>query len=116
MEPVCKVYKCRYNSSHNTSMHLCGTCKEFGHGQLECGKQYYINKLKDDIDYTKQLNSIIWCTMNGCSNKETHTTESHHCRFCKMNHSDTTCINNPNNKQLIVQFVEQIMIYIIIQI
>jgi hypothetical protein len=40
-------------------MHLCGTCKEFGHGQLECGKQYYINKLKDDIDYTKQLNSII---------------------------------------------------------
>ena len=101
MEPICKVYQCRYNYSHNTKAHLCGICKEFGHGQLECNKPYYLNKLKDNPDYAKQLNPTIWCSVNGCSNKETHTTIAHHCKFCKINHSDILCPNNPNNPQLI---------------
>jgi hypothetical protein len=100
MEPMCKVWKCRFNHTHNTSIHLCGICNEFGHGQIECGKQYYIDKLKNDIDYNKQLDISIWCSMNGCINKQTHTINAHHCQYCKINHSDLLCPNNPNNKQL----------------
>ena len=103
MEPVCKVYKCRYSTSHNTANHLCGKCNNFGHGQMECGNLIYKQYLIQDFDYNKLLNINIWCDVIGCHNKETHTKYAHHCYYCKKKHSDITCPNNPLNniKQLI---------------
>ena len=101
MEPICKVFKCRFNYSHNTSMHLCGICNKLGHGQIECRNQFYIDKLKDDIDYNKHLNPSLWCSVNGCNNKETHSITAHFCQFCKMKECKTLCPHNPNNQQVI---------------
>ena len=32
----CKVRNCRFPNSHVTKMHLCGKCKSYGHGNIEC--------------------------------------------------------------------------------
>jgi hypothetical protein len=42
----CKVNNCRHKYMHVTSMHQCGSCKLFGHGQMECGKHELMNNLK----------------------------------------------------------------------
>jgi hypothetical protein len=94
METICKVYQCRYSNTHNTSYHLCGTCKQFGHGQLECNNTIYINQLKQNPDYNKSLNIENYCTINDCKNKETHNILAHHCSFCLGNHSNSECSYN----------------------
>ena len=43
---TCKVKNCNFKYSHVTSGHKCGTCGEYGHGQLECGNIQMINELK----------------------------------------------------------------------
>ena len=50
MAKFCFVEGCRYNHTHTTSGHLCGTCKNYGHGKIECKNNiysyYYCNKKK----------------------------------------------------------------------
>ena len=48
METYCKVSNCRFANTHVTQGHQCGTCKNYGHGVIECDKPYKINILKTD--------------------------------------------------------------------
>ena len=41
----CRVIHCRFKGSHTWQDHKCGTCGEYGHGQMECG----FKNLVDDI-------------------------------------------------------------------
>ena len=43
----CKVAGCRHPHNHVTLGHLCGKCGKYGHGQMECGNQIQIDRLKD---------------------------------------------------------------------
>ena len=69
----CKVKNCRYPDTHVTIGHKCGKCGGFGHGQMECGKEYLINSLykyKDDILPMGKLekqssNSCKYCEKSG---------------------------------------------------
>ena len=33
----CRVIGCRFKGTHTWQDHICGTCGEKGHGQIECG-------------------------------------------------------------------------------
>jgi hypothetical protein len=102
MDLVCKVKQCRYPKSHNTSSHLCGSCRRFGHGQIECNNDYLKDTLKQNTDFNKPLDIAYWCMIDGCINKHTHTTDSHHCIHCFGNHSHYYC-SHFIKKQLIRQ-------------
>lgn len=87
----CKVYDCRYKTTHTTKGHKCGKCKKFGHGIVECGKNNNINNL------LRYFNDIITedlqCTYENCMTKDTHTNEGHHCDNCGDRlHSLNDCI------------------------
>ena len=75
----CKVKNCRYNYSHTTGRHRCGTCKMLGHGQIECNNIDLINKL---LEYNKHSVQTP-CTIIECVDKNTHTIEGHDCLYCK---------------------------------
>ena len=85
----CMVAGCRFPYSHVTCAHLCGKCKKYGHGQIECGKKnmtdYLINYFTDEITPDK------YCTIIGCKNKKTHTKEAHHCEICLERHFYKEC-------------------------
>jgi len=87
----CKVHGCRYKHSHVTTGHTCGTCKKYGHGQVECGNSNLIKKLEQYCEDTLPIQK--YCTMKGCIRKEYHTTIAHHCSFrnCGGNHSIHDC-------------------------
>lgn len=90
MNNMCRVRGCRFPVSHTTAGHLCGTCRQFGHGQLECGSDSRINVLKshwnDKVDDP--------CTVANCPSRDTHKTVAHHCANCKQRGEDG-CICNP---------------------
>jgi hypothetical protein len=75
MNKYCNVKSCRYPTSHVTDVHLCGKCKNLGHGQLECDNPDKIKELCSfygtSLPYTNR------CTNESCNYKHTHTTESH---------------------------------------
>ena len=80
----CKVSGCRYTTSHTTRGHQCGTCKEFGHGQLECGCFEKIDALNEYRD--EELPQDKWCEFDYCETRKYHTTQSHFCAFCNRSH------------------------------
>jgi hypothetical protein len=97
---LCKVSKCRFNSSHVTKGHKCGKCKKYGHGEIECNNYNEINKLKEF--YHQVIENK--CTFGGCQYSHLHTTDAHHCTKCDARyHSPATCINimPPNHERLV---------------
>ena len=92
---TCKVKGCRFRQFHTTIGHKCGTCGEYGHGQLECGNIQMINELKNRTQYDR-LPQHKHCTILGCRFFWSHTNQSHHCSMCGgRNHSQIEC--NQNN-------------------
>lgn len=92
---LCKARGCRYPDSHNSSSHLCGTCKKFGHGQYECQKPTVMVALHADPEYGKELHPIDYCQHKGCRYNKTHMSSAHHCSCCLGNHSYDACPNKP---------------------
>lgn len=92
----CKVRGCRYRNTHIAAGHRCGTCGQFGHGQVECGKPAALSQLaeatKDDA-----LDKMIYCTSNGCVSKHNHTIEAHVCLICSERHPREECPISPVN-------------------
>lgn len=75
---TCQVLYCRYPETHITERHCCGTCKQGGHGQMECGKL-------DEIELLKRFTGEIienFCDISGCIDPYTHTTDGHSCLYC----------------------------------
>ena len=85
----CKVRGCKYKDSHVTRAHLCGSCKAYGHGQVECHKPNERRKL--EAYFGDILPQARHCSMAGCRYKESHTTQAHHCGRCLKNHSFVEC-------------------------
>jgi len=77
----CKVEECRFNHSHTTSGHKCGSCGKFGHGILECK-----NKKKKLCLHTDHGGDILpknlRCTIKNCTKYYNHTNDAHHCNLC----------------------------------
>ncbi len=76
----CKVNGCRFPYTHVTAFHQCGTCKWFGHGQIECNDDIMRSELKKYIDHFIPI--AKQCTVENCCSKTTHTTEGHCCNYC----------------------------------
>lgn len=88
----CKVQSCRFPNSHTTRGHLCGTCKHYGHGQVECGRADRIAELENKYGMDI-LPEPFHCTMTICGERRTHTSRAHHCTYydCHGNHSISEC-------------------------
>ena len=76
----CEVKGCRHKEDHTTRYHQCGTCGCFGHGRMECGDEYKINRLRRY--WCDELPIFKWCRVEGCSSKNEHTTSTHLCDKC----------------------------------
>lgn len=76
---MCRVAYCRYPNSHTTQGHQCGTCKEYGHGQVECNNPNKIQQLKQCIE---TLDENIRCTKPNCLNRQHHQPSAHLCVSC----------------------------------
>jgi hypothetical protein len=85
----CKVKFCRYAHTHVTAGHRCGSCKRFGHGQIECGKMEQ-NELQNSLN--DRLPNNIRCTRPQCSFSLLHTTDAHQCYFCKNWGDNCVCV------------------------
>ena len=91
---TCKVIGCRYNNTHTTKRHCCGTCKHNGHGQNECLiKELLIKLQKYNGDFIKKP-----CTVKDCIDVHTHTTEGHSCLYCDKRGVDEHLPHCPQNK------------------
>lgn len=91
--PYCKVRECRFADTHTTKAHVCGVCKNSGHGEIECfypGRKTYLAQF-----HAEQLPLDMHCTISDCTTKEYHTIEAHHCDACKLRvkHSYAECPN-----------------------
>tara|TARA_B100000925_G_scaffold291407_1_gene279329 strand:+ start:2253 stop:3092 length:840 start_codon:yes stop_codon:yes gene_type:complete len=77
----CRVIGCRFKGTHTWQDHICGTCGEKGHGQIECGNYTLINDIKN---YGKNdvIKKELWCNSIGCKSKKYHTSSSHLCNYC----------------------------------
>ena len=80
----CKVNGCRYAGFHTTRDHQCGTCKGFGHGQIECDNDSRLSRLDQYLN--EEMPQDKWCQFDYCENRKYHTTQSHYCKFCEMSH------------------------------
>jgi len=91
MAKFCFVEGCRYNHTHTTSGHLCGTCKNYGHGKIECKNNNKISNLNikyGGIILPKELR----CSYEGCSTFWNHTNSGHKCQICNnINHNEINC-------------------------
>ena len=90
MNPSCQVKHCRFKYMHVTLGHLCGICKNYGHGEMECNNNNYKNLL---LKYhSDNLSENDKCKFGGCNTCYHHKTESHHCNYCNERfHSPNTC-------------------------
>lgn len=103
----CKVFGCRYSTTHVTSSHQCGKCNMFGHGQRECQKIDLMKALQQDY---QTIPSGHMCEDSKCLYPYLHTTEGHCCLYCgnrDKTHKkfcpvvDSTCITtNPHGTGL----------------
>ncbi len=90
----CMIKNCRYPMSHTSMGHLCGSCRKFGHGIIECNKPNLINNIldnysNDEIPFSEQ------CSFSGCLTRQYHMNDAHHCMNCfQRNHSENTCPTN----------------------
>ncbi len=86
---TCRVDGCRFNDTHVTVSHQCGTCGKMGHGQRECKNDSLIGKLaqfnKDCLPIEK------WCQVLNCVEPKTHQTICHNCLKCGKRHSESDC-------------------------
>ena len=55
----CKVAGCRFPKSHTTAGHLCGKCKQYGHGQIECNNPIMKESLK--VFFNDKINEDDYC-------------------------------------------------------
>ena len=97
---ICNVKNCRFNKFHLTMRHQCGTCSEFGHGQIECKNDLLkLNLTKFDSDFI-EIN--LHCTITDCIDSHTHLTTGHSCRFCfeKVLHKKKCPLNLSENNQI----------------
>lgn len=85
----CFVKMCRFPESHTTEGHLCGTCKKFGHGQLECNDHAQIKSL--EVYSGMMLPNFMRCSVTGCKTGHNHTSDAHHCETCLGKHSVKSC-------------------------
>jgi hypothetical protein len=88
----CKVNGCRYIHTHTTRDHLCGLCKEKGHGQYECcnsGQKLQLLQFHNDvIDPDKR------CNLYNCPSPLFHIKDAHHCEYCNIrSHNIHNCPN-----------------------
>jgi hypothetical protein len=87
---TCKVKGCRFIYSHTVRSHLCGKCKKFGHGQIECGNDKFMDELMNNRELLSD--SRNWCTFEDCNLRQYHNNKAHHCTKCFKKHSDINCI------------------------
>lgn len=94
----CKVRNCRFSNTHVTKGHLCGKCKKYGHGEMECNS---IEKKNDLAQYNIDvIPENLKCRFGGCLYKQYHTSQAHHCILCfNRLHSIETCPKNPINSK-----------------
>ena len=78
----CKVKNCRYAATHTTVAHKCGTCGGYGHGQIECVDPVAIRHLS--FFFPETVAPDDRCGSPLCSNRATHTTAGHTCRYCDV--------------------------------
>lgn len=71
----CRVRKCRYDLSHVTIEHICGKCKQTGHGVKECGIEHMVEAL------TEFYSDVVANPCRVCGSV-THTVEGHLCGRC----------------------------------
>jgi hypothetical protein len=96
----CKVKYCRYKNSHVTCNHLCGKCKQLGHGEVECNNYYLKNQLKKYLN--DELPLDLQCSFAGCYTKNLHSIDAHHCTLCNDRyHSKETCSKSINEIKII---------------
>ena len=76
----CCVKGCRFSDYHTTIAHRCGTCNQYGHGQIECNntaaKSALLRHLEDQMPAGRQ------CGLSSCTYPWSHSSESHHCYRC----------------------------------
>ena len=88
----CEVSGCRYPNSHTTRSHHCGTCGEYGHGQLECNSNVAKQQLRKFFNDTLPL--YLQCTQPLCEFKQFHTSRAHFCSICNGNHASCNCADS----------------------
>ena len=87
---ICKVKFCRYNTTHVTKGHKCGSCHIYGHGNYECKNYRAKNLLRFYL--SDLLSEEDKCKFSGCLKCYEHKTESHSCDYCNaLSHSVETC-------------------------
>ena len=85
----CKVYGCRFPTTHITSFHFCGKCNSKGHGMTECGNLELIAELSKD---TTEIPFNLMCCALNCRAIITHTIEGHKCTYCStFGHDVSEC-------------------------
>lgn len=88
---TCRVRGCRFNDSHIASAHRCGVCGQFGHGEIECGNQGSIDRLKH-LSRNDKLNENDYCDLKYCDYRWSHKRSAHHCIKCgERAHCVTDC-------------------------
>ena len=99
MSQRCRVTHCRFQNTHTTRGHICGTCKIHGHGQVECGNNTKIEYLKQFFDETMRRDEI--CKIMGCNDKYSHKSSAHQCGKCnRRGHDLDSCIIQPLDKAI----------------
>lgn len=93
MQSFCRVSGCRHNKTHVTLGHMCGICKQYGHGQIECRKSYCIQNLHSYFNECVSPSSrcTICLEAGDVDRSKTHTDVAHHCNKCKNRHSELNC-------------------------
>lgn len=102
-EKLCNVSQCRYPFTHATHGHRCGSCKNLGHGVIEC-----LFKEKIDALDNKCVPFYLECSRYGCTSKTSHTTIGHQCHLCDGFHSLHNCSKNQDLSKRILH-EQQIM-------
>lgn len=113
MTTYCKVRGCRFNRTHITMTHKCGTCGKFGHGNWECNHPPLRNRLEQNFKHTELIPINDRCSIYNCMLPWTHTIDAHYCSKCgergtehmdncmavpaNVSNSNNSIINNNNN-------------------
>ena len=90
-EPVCKVKWCRFPRGHTTSGHQCGTCGNFGHGQMECHK-FEAKRDLFNMYCSDEMPVGNRCSLPGCKFSLHHCAMAHQCGNCgEFGHISSEC-------------------------
>jgi hypothetical protein len=92
---TCQAKECRFPDTHITMAHKCGTCGDYGHGQLECNNSHARQNLQNNYKNEK-LPEVDHCNIDKCLYPWSHTRDAHHCGKCfeRATHSINECSNN----------------------